>query len=287
MTRLPERFALVFEPGPRRTSARVSGEIDLDNAAEVREALTAALDASCSGLDVDLAALTFCDSAGLHVLLDVHQQALQAGKSLALTALSRPVARLLRITGTQEVLTASDLPAPEAHHADACRPARAKALTGQRSPLPFEIRTRHFGQTVHLTLAGELDMDTRPALDEVQTPLEGVDLVACDMARLSFLDVAGLHGLLDFAYSLDKRGITFFAYNWQPQPRRLLDLLDDRYPPDDPDRPALLLRHLRDAADAARSAGAAEASRNLSGSSRPRGHATEPGCEESPYRKSR
>lgn len=233
--------AVVFEPGPERVLARVSGEIDTDDAAELREDFNAALAASHGGLDVDLAAVTFCDSSGLRVLLDVNQLARQAGKSLVLTALSRPVARLLRITEAQRVLTVHSWP-PE---------------TSQG----FQMNMRRYGPAVHLAPAGELDLDTRSALDEVHAALQGVDLVACDMCDLTFLDVLGLHGLLDLVRGLDSRGIAFFAYNWQQQPRRLLDLVDDLHPPtaDNREEPTRLLRRLRDSAAAARAAGAAKA----------------------------
>ncbi|WP_314245448.1 STAS domain-containing protein [Streptomyces kutzneri] len=100
--------------------------------------------------------------------------------------------------------------------------------------MDFRMPIRRYGPTVHLTPAGELDLDTRSALDETQAALDdGVVMVACDMRRLRFIDVTGLRGLLAFVRRLDGRGIAFFAYNWQPQPRRLLDLLDSLYPPAD------------------------------------------------------
>ncbi|MFB7234994.1 STAS domain-containing protein [Streptomyces sp. NPDC056269] len=101
-------LAVVFEPGPRRVLAHVFGEIDMDNAQELRRPLTAALDSSACGLDVDLSGVTFCDCAALHVLLRLNQQALSAGKTLALTALSPRTARLLQITQTRPVFTMRD-----------------------------------------------------------------------------------------------------------------------------------------------------------------------------------
>ncbi|CAL9577000.1 hypothetical protein SUDANB120_04970 [Streptomyces sp. enrichment culture] len=231
MTPHPENVAVVFEAGSQRVLARVSGEIDTDQAADLREELTAALAAGRTGLDVDLAGVTFCDSSGLHVLLDLHRLALQAGKTLVLTELSRPVDRLLHLTGAQRVLTVG-----------------ARELT---------VSARRYGPTVHLTPAGRLDHDTRSALEEVQGTLDGVDVVACDMQELTVLSLPGLHVLIDFVRQLDARGIAFFAYNWQHQPRRLLDLLDEQHPP--ADRPTRLLRRLQDFAAAARTAGAARA----------------------------
>ncbi|WP_185893872.1 STAS domain-containing protein [Streptomyces sp. WAC05950] len=233
-------LAVVVEPGPQRVPAHVSGEIDMDGAGQLRADLTAALCASPGGLDVDLAAVTFCDSSGLHVLLDLDREAKQAGKSLVLTALSRPVARLLRITGAEQVLTVHGWPSASAQE--------------------LQIKVRRYGPTVHLTPAGELCMDTQSALDEVQAALDGVDVVACDMRDLTFLDVVGLRGLLDLVRRLDARGIAFFAYNWQAQARSVLDRVDEVDPPAGTGgRPTRLLRRLQDFASAARMAGAARA----------------------------
>ncbi|HSX98464.1 MAG TPA: STAS domain-containing protein [Streptomyces sp.] len=130
--------------------------------------------------------------------------------------------------------------------------------------MDLRMMTRRCGPTVHLTPIGELDVDTRGALDEVQTAVEGVDVVACDMRRLTFLDVSGLHGLIAFVRRLDQRGVAFFAYNWQPEPLRLLDLVDDLAVPigraGDRGTPTELLRQsLRGSAAAHRAAGAAQA----------------------------
>lgn len=239
-----DRVAVVFQPGPRRVVARVSGEIDMDDATDLREELTAALTASPSGLDVDLTAVTFCDSSGLHVLLDLNRLALDAGKSLVLTSLSRPVARLLSLTGADHVLTVHG--------------------RNEFSAQGLQVKASRYGPTVHLTLAGELDLDSRSALDEVDAATGGADVVACDMQDLTLLDDAGLHGLLDLASRLDAGGVAFFAYNWQPQPRQLLDLVDELHPADDTHgRPTRLLRRLQDFAAVARAAGAARARREI------------------------
>ncbi|WP_158076971.1 STAS domain-containing protein [Streptomyces sp. CB02009] len=98
-------LAVVIEPGPRRMLARVCGEIDTDNAHELRRTLVAALDSSARGLDIDLSGVTFCDCTALHVLLHLNQLAQQAGKTLVLSALGPRTARLLQITRTHHVFT--------------------------------------------------------------------------------------------------------------------------------------------------------------------------------------
>ncbi|MEV6955737.1 STAS domain-containing protein [Streptomyces sp. NPDC051183] len=95
---------------PLQPPPQPRGEIDMADADGLCKDLTTALESSRSGLDVDLSGVTFCDSSGLHVLLDLNGLALKAGKSLVLTALSRPVARLLDLTGTRSRLTAGGEP---------------------------------------------------------------------------------------------------------------------------------------------------------------------------------
>ncbi|MFF3726958.1 STAS domain-containing protein [Streptomyces erythrochromogenes] len=72
-----------------------------------------------------------------------------------------------------------------------------------------------------------MDIDSDPAFAPVWTALtDRPTVVACDMRRLTFLDPAGLQLLHGFAARLEGHGIAFFAYNWQRQPMRLLDLID-------------------------------------------------------------
>ncbi|MFE6270432.1 STAS domain-containing protein [Streptomyces goshikiensis] len=94
-------------------------------------------------------------------------------------------------------------------------------------PSDFHITIRRYGPTLHLAPAGELDIDSDHAFTPVWTALtDPTTMVACDMRRLTFLDAAGMELLLDLATHLNERGIAFFAYNWQRQPMRLLDLID-------------------------------------------------------------
>lgn len=111
--RPPARLSLSCEPGPRRVLARVHGEIDSDHAAALREDLLPALESARDGLDIDLSGVTFCDSSGLHILLDLNTLAAESGKTLVLTALSRRVTRLFEITGMQDLFTIRDRPGGE------------------------------------------------------------------------------------------------------------------------------------------------------------------------------
>ncbi|MFE2327479.1 STAS domain-containing protein [Streptomyces sp. NPDC059385] len=110
----PPVVTVVLELGPELVPARVRGQIDTGNVNNVRRDLTMALASSSAGLDIDMSAVTFCDSSGLHVLLDLNPTALETGKSLMVTTPSRPVDRLLRLTGADGALTARSRPTPKA-----------------------------------------------------------------------------------------------------------------------------------------------------------------------------
>ncbi|MFE5717886.1 STAS domain-containing protein [Streptomyces erythrochromogenes] len=97
--------------------------------------------------------------------------------------------------------------------------------------MDFRVMPRRYGPTVCLAPAGELDLESRSVLDGLYIGASEATVVACDMLHLTFMDVSGLDGLIAFADRLEGRGIRFFAYNWQPQPSRLLDLVDALFPP--------------------------------------------------------
>lgn len=101
----------------------VAGEIDATNAGRLQEYLTAA---GRSGLPLvlDFASVTFMDSMGLLILARLDEELRARGSRLLLAAVQGPAARILTITGVDEVL---DLH-PDVRH----------ALTelGEQAPFP-------------------------------------------------------------------------------------------------------------------------------------------------------
>ncbi|WP_405605040.1 STAS domain-containing protein [Streptomyces sp. NBC_01410] len=102
-----------------RARVVVVGEIDLDSAADLRRVLTGALHASAA-LEIDLARVTFCDCSGLHALMNTWYRARSRGQTVAVIDASPCVRRLLELTGTLGLLTAtaesdSDPPAVVRH----------------------------------------------------------------------------------------------------------------------------------------------------------------------------
>ena len=83
----------------------VSGEIDLETAAQLSDhALTAIREVS-PRLVLDLSRVTFMDSTGLQVLIAIKRRAELAGGSLALVGVARAVMKVLTVTGLSETFT--------------------------------------------------------------------------------------------------------------------------------------------------------------------------------------
>ncbi|MFB6615171.1 STAS domain-containing protein [Streptomyces sp. NPDC085524] len=84
---------------------RVSGDMDLDHAEELRSSLMTALSEAPEGSDivVDLRHSSFCDSAGLNALLAARLQAQVAGHRIRLAAPSHQMIRLLELTGSADL----------------------------------------------------------------------------------------------------------------------------------------------------------------------------------------
>ncbi|MBW8800827.1 MAG: STAS domain-containing protein [Streptomyces sp.] len=94
-------------PDGDRVTVTVSGEFCLDNSQELRHTLRAALARSAAGVDLDLGRLTFADCSALNVLLAARGQAVAAGKTIVVTAVSPAVERLLTFTDTYALFCAT------------------------------------------------------------------------------------------------------------------------------------------------------------------------------------
>ena len=77
-------------------------EIDITNAEGLRVVLGQA--AANRTLVVDLTRTQFCDSAGIHALVDAHKRARAAGGQVLLATSGEAVPRIFEITGVDQVL---------------------------------------------------------------------------------------------------------------------------------------------------------------------------------------
>jgi anti-sigma B factor antagonist len=86
-----------------RTVIALAGECDLGSRQELTSALLAAVEGA-PAVFVDLGALRFLDSSGLHALVTGHHAARERGGHLYLVNAIGPVARLLDVTGVGDLL---------------------------------------------------------------------------------------------------------------------------------------------------------------------------------------
>lgn len=90
--------------GDRVTVLTVRGELDRDSMDVLAAAADAALDAGATRLVLALGALTFCDSSGLRLFVEVHKRAADRGGSLHLAEVRPPVATVIQIVNLDRML---------------------------------------------------------------------------------------------------------------------------------------------------------------------------------------
>jgi anti-anti-sigma factor len=83
------------------------GELDFSTAPAVHDALREAHDAGWTDIVIDLTGVTFMDSAGLHLLLELHRRT-KHGMRCAMTEPSPFVARLLDAVAMTSILPRVD-----------------------------------------------------------------------------------------------------------------------------------------------------------------------------------
>ncbi|GAB7044164.1 MULTISPECIES: SigB/SigF/SigG family RNA polymerase sigma factor [Catenuloplanes] len=99
------RMVVTSAPGRTRI-ARLHGEIDRDNASELRVRLMAALSTGRpSRLDVDLSGVSLLDAAGMRALMAVREIAAARGVGLRYTGVSAYLEQLIRATGLGVLLS--------------------------------------------------------------------------------------------------------------------------------------------------------------------------------------
>jgi anti-sigma B factor antagonist len=97
---LQARFDVEPGTGERPATVRAAGDIDLASAAAFQAALAEAA-ASADQVTVDLTAVTYCDSAAIHVLFSA---ATQDRLTLILSE-SGPISTILTIAGLDKITT--------------------------------------------------------------------------------------------------------------------------------------------------------------------------------------
>lgn len=98
---------LTWRVGAAGVVVTVAGDVDMATAPQLDAGLAQAGEyaTATQPLMVDMRETTFLGSAGLRVFTEWHQRCAEAGSSLVLAGLRRPVANVLRITGLDRLLT--------------------------------------------------------------------------------------------------------------------------------------------------------------------------------------
>jgi len=94
-------------PAPPVARVHVRGELDLATAPRLQAELEALLAAGCCELDLDVQEVTFCDVAGLNMLLWIRAEAVAAGGGLAVRGECPPLRLMVRVLRLQQVFEPS------------------------------------------------------------------------------------------------------------------------------------------------------------------------------------
>jgi anti-anti-sigma factor len=104
-------FAVCTVRGDDGTVVEVTGEIDIDTAPRMREALDAALEIG-DPVVIDMHGVTFMDSTGFGVLVLVNLRATRTGTPVTLRAVPDRIRNLLGLLGLEAVLAIEPKPPP-------------------------------------------------------------------------------------------------------------------------------------------------------------------------------
>jgi len=102
---VPAQASVSVLSQPACTIARLEGELDIATVPALRERLLGVLGPGVRLLIIDLSGVSFCDVAGLAVLIGTQRRATARGIVVRLAAPRPQLAKLLRITGLDQRLT--------------------------------------------------------------------------------------------------------------------------------------------------------------------------------------
>jgi anti-sigma B factor antagonist len=90
--------------GPGQAVVSVAGDVDMHSEGRLREELVRLSEAPARQVVLDFSGVEFMASAGVHVLLEMSARLEAAGGSLALACLHPMVARVMSLTGADELV---------------------------------------------------------------------------------------------------------------------------------------------------------------------------------------
>jgi anti-anti-sigma factor len=100
----PARLRVALSERPERVHVEIDGVLDYETEGRLRGALDGVATRPGRRFVLDLSRVGFLDSGGIGALLAIRRGVLSGGGELAVTEVSPMVARLLRLTGLDDVL---------------------------------------------------------------------------------------------------------------------------------------------------------------------------------------
>ena len=107
-----DQLVIEIVPSPDCVTVRLRGEIDMQTAPHLREAALCATSQFSTVLQLDMAEVSFMDSSGVEVLVATRRRIDHEGGRLTVVNPSRPVLRLLEITGIDRLFEIETTPSP-------------------------------------------------------------------------------------------------------------------------------------------------------------------------------
>ncbi len=101
---MAERLSVSAAVGLRNVVLAVAGEVDAVTVPQFRDALMQQAPAAGRRVVVDLSELRLMDTAAIHVLVSVNNRVMAGGGLLVLAGAQPAVARVLSLTGADEVM---------------------------------------------------------------------------------------------------------------------------------------------------------------------------------------
>jgi anti-anti-sigma factor len=101
---VPPPFQIDAESAPKGVRVRPLGEIDLDTVDSIRRKIDDYVAAGCKRVVLDLRAVTFMDSTGVHLILETDAAARTSGWELLLIEGPASVQRTFELAGVRESL---------------------------------------------------------------------------------------------------------------------------------------------------------------------------------------
>jgi anti-anti-sigma factor len=100
-----DHLEITVEAEGDTTRIRLEGELDIHTAPGVAEAVNHALDGGATILVVDAAALRFCDSSGIQVLVQARERLVGDGGTLRIEGVHGSVQKVLSVTGLLDLFS--------------------------------------------------------------------------------------------------------------------------------------------------------------------------------------